>query len=122
MIKKLLLLILCLFIIVGAAYYILWPMAQQYLAAVNIVLQPAIENIRETLPAVAPKEVAGIGDLIAILPILERIGVEGLVQIKEIAAGGVTREEAQQALDILSKQLSPEEIARLKALLNLLQF
>ncbi len=121
LIKVLLILVLCLVIIVGAAYFFLWPIAQQGLTVVSTVLQPAVENVQDALPGVTPEKFPGTSDLIAVLPILERIGVERLVQIQQIAADGVTADEAQQILDILSEQLSPEEIARLKELLNLPQ-
>jgi hypothetical protein len=118
MIKNLMvLLLLCLAIVIGVTYFILWPLALQYVTAVTTVLQPALENIQESIPALTPDGELGVGGLIAILPVLERIGVEGLVQIKEIAAGGVTKEEAQQALDILRKHLSAEELLQLRTLL-----
>lgn len=120
MIKKLMILsLLCLTIIIVGAYFIVWPMALQYLTAITTVLQPAIENIQESIPALPPEGEVGVGGLIALLPIIERIGAEGLVQIKEIAEGGVTKEEAQQALNILRKQLSAEELSQLRALLKL---
>jgi len=120
MIKKLIVIsLLSLAVVIGAAYFVLWPLAQQYLAAVNTVLTPALENVQESLPNVSPEGVAGIGDLIAVLPILESIGLEMLSQIKELSAGGVTVEEAQQALDILRKRLSVDELVQLRTLLNL---
>ena len=120
MIKKLIVLsFVCMALVIGVSHFVLWPLAQQYLAAVNTVLQPALENVSEALPVLPPEGVAGIGGLIAALPILESIGVEALGQIKELSADGVTIEEAQQALDILRKQLSAEELANLRALFNL---
>lgn len=119
MIKKLIILsFLCLAILVGAAYYLLWPLAQQYLATVANVLQPAIENIAD--PKLLPPEGGmGLGGLIAVLPILQKIGIETLIQIRELTADGVTMEEAQQAMDILRNRLSAEELAKLLAAFNL---
>jgi hypothetical protein len=119
-IKKLMILsLLCLTIVIGGTYFIIWPMALQYLTAITTVFQPAIENIQESIPALPQEGEVGFGGLIAILPILKSIGTEGLVQIKEIAEGGVTKEEAQQALDILLKQLSADELLQLRTLLNI---
>jgi len=120
MLKKIMILfLLCLTIVIGAAYFVLWPMAQQFLAAANTVLQPALANMQEALPALPPEVEPGIGSLIALLPLLERLGVEGITQIQQIAAGGITGEEAQQALDILRNQLSEEQLMQLRALLNI---
>jgi len=122
MIKKIVIFFfLCLAILVGAAYFILWPLAQQYLASVSAVLRPAVENIAEPLQVLPPEGVGGIGELIAILPLLEKIGMETFAQISELAADGVTMEEAQQALEILRNQLSAEELAQLLAVFNLQQ-
>lgn len=115
--KLLVLFALFLAMVIGAAYYVLWPLAQQYLTAVKAALVPAVESVRETVPAL-PTEV-GLDGLLAILPLLERIGLEGLAQIKGLAEGGITAEEAQQALEILQQQLSAEELSRLKSLLNI---
>jgi len=113
--------ILCFAIIFGGIYFVLWPLAQQYLDAISAVLQPVLESALETLPAVPPEGIEGIGGLIGLLPILERIGADVLGhQFKELAAGGVTIEEAQQALDILRQKLPAEDLAFLLALLNLL--
>ncbi|MCL5982610.1 MAG: hypothetical protein M1571_08915, partial [Firmicutes bacterium] len=88
------LLLICLTIVIGAAYFVIWPMAQQFLAAANAVLQPALANMPDALPAL-PQDVAlGIEGLIALLPILERLGMEGITQIQQLATGGITGEEA----------------------------
>lgn len=122
MIKKLLIFsFLCLVILIGAGYFILWPLAQQYLATVSTVLRPALESVAEPLQVLPPEGVTGISDLIAVLPVLQKIGMDTLTQISELAAGGVTMEEAQQALDILRNQLSSEELAQLLAVFNLQQ-
>lgn len=113
------LLLICLTIVIGAAYFVIWPMAQQFLAAANAVLQPALANMPDALPAL-PQDVAlGIEGLIALLPILERLGMEGITQIQQLATGGITGEEAQQALDILRNQLSEEQLRQLRTLLNI---
>ena len=76
MIKKLIVLsFLCLIVVIGIVYFILWPLTQQYLTAVNTVLQLTLENVSGSLLAVPPEGVAGIGGLIAVLPILESVGV-----------------------------------------------
>lgn len=116
MLKKLLLLFtLCLAIAVGAAYFWLWPMAQQYLASIGAVLQQSHADIDKSLPILSPEgEALGFKELASTLPILEKVGAEGLAQIYELAAGGFTTEEAQQALEILRNQLSAEEISQLQ--------
>ncbi|MEW6663322.1 MAG: hypothetical protein ACOY9Y_05580 [Bacillota bacterium] len=125
MLKKLLLLFtlclaICLAIVVGVAYFWLWPMAQQYLASIGAVLQQSYGNIEKSLPVLFPEgEALGLKGLVSLLPILEKIGAEGLVQIKELAAGGFTMDEAQQALEILRNQLSTEEISQLRELFNM---
>ncbi|MEW5921763.1 MAG: hypothetical protein AB1796_12625 [Bacillota bacterium] len=121
MLKKLLLLFaLCLAIAVGAAYFWLWPMAQQYLASIGAVLQQSYGNIEKSLPILPSEgEVLGLDRLVSILLILGNIGAEGLLQIKELAADGFTMGEAQQALEILRNQLSTEEISQLRELLNM---
>jgi len=116
----LIIVVLLLAIIIGAVYFVLWPLAQQYLVAITAVLQPVLESVSETLPAVPPEGVEGIAGLLGLLPILESIGADVLGQFKELAAGGVTIEEAQQALDILRQKLPAEDLAFLLALLNLL--
>ncbi|MBS3885644.1 MAG: hypothetical protein KGZ41_01750 [Dethiobacter sp.] len=122
MIKKLVIFsVLCLAILVGATYFILWPLAQQYLATVSNVIRPALENVAEPLQVLPPEGVGGIAELIAILPVLQKIGMETLAQISELAADGVTIEEAQQALDILRTQLSAEELRQLLTVFNLQQ-
>lgn len=122
MIKKLVIFsVLCLAILIGGAYFILWPLAQQYLASMSAVLRPALENVTEPLQVLPPEGVGGIAELVAIWPLLEKIGLETFTQISELAADGVTIEEAQQALDILRNQLSAEELAQLLAVFNLQQ-
>jgi len=120
MLKKLLLLLaLCLAIVVGVAYFWLWPMAQQYLASIGGILQQSYGNIEKSLPALLPEgETLGLDRLVSILPFLGKIGAEGLLQIKELAAGGFTAEEARQVFEILQNQLSTEEISRLQELLK----
>ncbi|MBS3975697.1 MAG: hypothetical protein KGZ75_03080 [Syntrophomonadaceae bacterium] len=118
MIKTLIILLfLCLTIIVGAVYFIIWPLALQYLNAVSTVLQPALESVSGALPAVPVEGIEGIGGLIALLPVLQTLGIETLGQINELAAGGVTAEEVQQALVILRDKLSVEELTHLRSLL-----
>jgi hypothetical protein len=120
MLKKLMvLLLLCLTIIIGGIYFILWPLALQYLTALNTVLQPAVENFRETVPALSPE--VNLQGLLAVLPILGQIGPEGLTMLTEVAEGGITPEEAQQVLDLLRRELSAEQLTQLKALLNFAQ-
>lgn len=121
MLKKLLLLFtVCLAIVVGVAYFWLWPMAQQYLASIDTVLQHSYGNIENPLPVLFPEgEALGLDRLVSVLPILGKIGVEELLQIKELAAGGFTAEEARQALEILRSQLSTEEMSQLQELLKM---
>ena len=120
MIKKLMILfLLCLTIVIGAAYFVIWPLAQQFLAAADTVLQPALANMQEALPALPQEGELGIVGLIALLPILERLGVEGISQIQQLAADGIIGEEAQQVLDILRERLSAEELSQLRSLLNI---
>ena len=122
MIKKIVIFsVLCLAIFAGATHFILWPMAQQYLATVSHVLRPALENVAEPLQVLPPEGVGGVGELIAVLPVLQKIGMETLAQISGLAADGVTIEEAQQALDILRTQLSAEELRQLLTAFNLQQ-
>lgn len=121
MLKKLLLLFtLCLAIAIGAAYFWLWPMAQQYLASIGAVLQQSYGNIEKALPVLPSEgEVLGLDRLVSILPILKKIGAEGLLQIKELAADGFTAEEARQVFEILRNQLSTQEISQLQELLKM---
>jgi hypothetical protein len=114
--KLLVLFTLLLTIVTGGVYFVLWPLAQQYLTAVKSALVPAVESIRDTVPALPPE--VGLDRMLTILPLLERIGLEGLAQIKLLAEGGITAEEAQQALGILRQQLSAEELNQLKSLLT----
>jgi hypothetical protein len=115
----LLLLTFCLVILATAAYFWLWPMAQQYLASLNTILQQAYHNLEMALPAL-PAEVGstGLDNLLAVLPILGQIGTAGLMQIQELAADGFTVEEAQQVIDILQNKLSPAQISQLLELLK----
>lgn len=122
MIKKLVVFsVLCLTILIASAYFLLWPMAQQHLATVSSVLRPALENVAEPLQVLPQEGVSGITELVAILPLLGKIGLEPLAQISEFAADGVTIEEARQALDILRNQLSAEELSQLLTAFNLQQ-
>jgi hypothetical protein len=109
--------------VIGVVYFILWPLAVEYLsdiiAAITPALQPIVETAQEVVP-VLPQSME-INNLIAIFPLLEQIGVERIGQLKALAEGGITKEEAQQALEILSQQLSPEELQQLKTLLNIKQ-
>lgn|GEM_PF-1399343 len=109
---------LCLVIVAGAVYFWLWPMAQQYLASLNTILQQSPAAVEEILPAL-PTEDLGIGlsELLTALPILEQIGIDGLSQIQELAGAGFTGEEAQQALAILQEKLSAAELSQLQELL-----
>lgn len=117
MLKILVIVVLLVLVLVAAGvYFILWPLALQALAALTAVLQPAIENIREAVPALPP--VISINDLLAAVPLLGQLGTEGLTLLTEVAEGGITPEEAQQVLDLLRQKLSAEELAQLKALLN----
>ncbi|MBS3902681.1 MAG: hypothetical protein KGZ54_11795 [Dethiobacter sp.] len=122
MIKKLVIFsVLSLAILIASAYFLLWPLAQQYLATLISVLRPAMENVAEPLQVLPQEGVSGVAELIALLPVLEKIGLETLTQISELAADGVTIEEAQQALDILRNQLSSEELSQLLTVFNLQQ-
>jgi hypothetical protein len=94
---------------------------QQHLATVSSVLRPALENVAEPLQVLPQEGVSGITELVAILPLLGKIGLEPLAQISEFAADGVTIEEARQALDILRNQLSAEELSQLLTAFNLQQ-
>ncbi|HSW67492.1 MAG TPA: hypothetical protein VLH16_02830 [Bacteroidales bacterium] len=119
MIKKIVIFVfLFLVILIGAAYFFLWPWAQQLLANMTAVVQPALETVAEPTQVLPPEGVTGVGEMLALLPILQKIGMDTLTQIQDLAAGGVTMEEAQQALDILREQLSAEELAQLLAVLN----
>lgn len=115
---KILVIVVLLALALAAAgvYFILWPLALQAMAALTAVLQPAIENIREAVPALPPE--ISINDLLAAVPLLGQLGTEGLTLLTEVAEGGITPEEAQQVLDLLQQKLSAEELAQLKALLN----
>ncbi|MFW0860511.1 MAG: hypothetical protein AAGT88_00125 [Dethiobacter sp.] len=122
MIKKLVVFsFLCLTLLIAAAYFVLWPMAQQSLATLSSVLRPALENVAEPLQILPQEGASGIIELLAILPVLEKIGLDTLTQISELATDGVTIEEGQQALDILRKQLSAEELSQLLTVFNLQQ-
>lgn len=122
MIKKLVVFsFLCLTLLIAAAYFVLWPMAQQSLATLSNVLRPALENVAEPLQVLPQEGVSGIVELLAILPVLEKIGLDTLTQISELATNGVTIEEGQQALDILRNQLSAEELSQLLTVFNLQQ-
>lgn len=111
-------LILCLVIVVGAVYFWVWPMAQQQLASLSEILQQAPAGVEGILPALPTEELGiGLGELLAALPILEQIGIDGLSQIQELAEAGFTAEEAQQALSILQDKLSAAELSQLKELL-----
>ncbi|MBT9172498.1 MAG: hypothetical protein DDT21_00882 [Syntrophomonadaceae bacterium] len=108
--------LLVLALVAAGVYFILWPLALQALAALTAVLQPAIENIREAVPALPPE--ISINDLLAAVPLLGQLGTEGLTLLTEVAEGGITPEEAQRVLDLLRQKLSAEELAQLKSLLN----
>jgi len=114
----LVLLALGLVIVAGAVYFWLWPMAQRYLASLSAILQQSPAAVEEILPALPMEELGiGLGDLLAAVPIIEKLGIEGLTQIQELASGGFTAEEAQQVLAILQEKLSAAELAQLKELL-----
>jgi len=111
-------LVICLVIVAGAVYFWVWPMAQQQLASLSTILQQPPVGVEEILPALPTEELGiGLGELLAALPILEQIGIEGLSQIQELAEGGFTAEEAQQALAILQDKLSATELSQLQELL-----
>lgn len=113
------LLTLGLVILATVVYFWLWPMAQQYLASLNTILQQSFHNLETALPAL-PVEVEGINldKLLAVLPILGQIGAAGLMQIQELAADGFTMEEAQQVIEILQNKLSPAELSQMQELLK----
>jgi hypothetical protein len=122
MIKKLVIFsVISLAVLIASAYFFLWPLAQQYLATLSNVLRPALEDVTQPLEVLPQEGVGGIAELIAILPILGKIGLETLAQLSELAADGVTIEEAQQALDVLRNQLSSEELSQLLTVFNLQQ-
>ncbi|GFP26386.1 hypothetical protein HKBW3S25_01879 [Candidatus Hakubella thermalkaliphila] len=100
---------------------VLWHLAHQSLASLSNVLQPALQNVAEPLQVLPQEGASGIAEFVAILPVLEKIGLDTLTQISELAADGVTIEEAQQALDILRNQLSAEELSKLLTVFNLEQ-
>lgn len=118
MIKKLLLLFVLLVIIAaGAVYFWIWPTAQQYLASMGAILQQPYGNVEELLPVLPVEEVGlGIDQILSVLPILRKIGADGLRQIQELAANGFTAEEAQQILKMLQDKLSAVEISQLQEL------
>lgn len=110
------LVVLGLVAIAGVSYFVLWPLALQYLTALNTVLLPAVENIQDVAPLLPPE--LNINNLLAVVPLLGQIGTEGLALLASAAEGGITPEEAQQVMDLLNQQLSAEQISELKTLLN----
>jgi len=120
MLKKLvILLLLCLTVIIGGVYFILWPLAAQYLTAVSAVLQQSVGSLQEAVPALPPE--LSLDSLVSALPLLSQIGTETLVQLKGLADGGITAEEAEQALELLRRQLSAEQLEQLKAVFGIQQ-
>lgn len=111
-------LMICLVIVAGAVYFWVWPMAQQQLASLSELLRQPPAGIEEALPALPAEEWGiGINEFLGALPMLERIGLDGLSQIQGLAEGGFTAEEAQQALAILQEKLSAAELSQLTELL-----
>lgn len=109
---------LCLVIVVGAVCFWLWPMAQQHLASLSAILLQAPAGAEGILPALPTEQWSiGINELLAALPMLEKIGIEGLMQIQKLADAGFTAEEARQALAILQDRLSTAELSQLRELL-----